>query len=197
MNEMHRQFRMGSDGITMVEVLVAISLGAVAMAVLFSIFVSGQGVYVQTRAETGANGDARAVLGLLANEIRSAGSDAAEFGIPGQGFVLASADTLHLMSDLNGDRTISVTEPPEDVLYAYNSGQGTLTRDAGAGPVVILDQIDSMTMRYLQDQGQVITPQADGHVDPDLVRAVEIAISVRTPKGSLEKVKGVFTKRNR
>ena len=197
MNVRRRQVRMDRDGITMVEVLLAITLGAVAMAVLFSIFLSGQGVYVQTRAETGANGDARAVLGLMGNEIRSAGSDAAEFGIPGGGFVLASTDTLHLMSDLNGDRTISVTEPPEDVLYAYDSGQGTLTRDTGSGPVVVLDQIDSMTMNYLEDQGLVIAPQANGHVDPDLVRAVEIAIAVRTPKGSLEKVKGVFTKRNR
>jgi Tfp pilus assembly protein PilW len=143
MNGLIRQFVTDRDGITLLEVILAISLGAVAMAVLFSIFISGQGVFIQTRAETGAHGDARVVLGLLANEIRSTGSDAAEFGIPSGGIVLATADSLHLMSDLNGDRTISVTEPPEDVLYAYDNAQGTLTRDMGTGPVVILDQIDS------------------------------------------------------
>jgi len=184
-------------GVTLVEVLIAVALGAVAAAVLFATFLGGQGVYIKTRNETGVHGDARVVLGLLANEIRSAGSDAGELGIPGQGIALARGDSLHLVSDLDGDRTIGLTEPPEDVLYVYDSTGGILTRDTGAGPVVLLDRIANLNLRFLDSNGQPLAAEASGRVDPEPIRAVEIQVSVRNLDGTTQELEGVYSFRAR
>ncbi len=184
-------------GITLVEILIAVSLGAVAAAVLFATLIGGQDVFIKTRAEAGAHGDAQAVLGLLANEIRAAGSDAGELGLPGAGIALARGDTLHIVSDLNGDRVISLSEPPEDVLYVFNSGEGQLTRDIGTGPVVLLDRVSNLVMTFLDENGQQLAPEANGRIAPDAVRAVQIVISIQTPNGSVEDVEGVYAMRIR
>jgi prepilin-type N-terminal cleavage/methylation domain-containing protein len=185
------------SGVTLVEVIIAIVLGSIAAMVLFAVFIGGQGVFIQTRSESGAYGDARVVLSLLANEIRSAGSDAGELGLQDNGLVVARGDSLHLMSDLDGDRAISLSEPPEDVLYVYDSGGGTFSRDTGSGPVVILDRVNALTMQFLDDQGQVLAAQGNGRVDAAEVRAVEIMIAIRQPDGTVEDVEGVFSLRNR
>lgn len=185
------------SGVTMVEVIIAIALGSIAAMVLFAVFIGGQGVFIQTRAESGAYGDARVVLSLLANEIRSAGSDAGELGLQNNGVVLARGDSLHLMSDLDGDRAISLSEPPEDVLYVYDSVGGTLSRDTGSGPVVILERVNTISLQFLDDQGQVLAAQGNGRVDAGQVRAVEVTIAIRQPDGTVEDVEGVFSLRNR
>lgn len=184
-------------GITLVEILIAVVLGAVAAAVLFATFLGGQDVFIKTRNETGNHGDARVVLGLLASEIRSAGSDAGELGLPGQGIALARGDSLHLMSDLNGDRTIGLSEPPEDVLYVYDSTAGFLTRDTGAGPIVLLDRIASLNLQFLDTDGQPIAAEANGRVDVSLIRAVEIDVSIRNNDGTTQDLEGVYTFRAR
>jgi len=186
-----------NSGITLVEVLIAVVLGTIAAAVLFATFLGGQDVFIKTRNETGTHGDARVVLGLLAGEIRSAGSDAGELGLPGQGIALARGDSLHLVSDLDGNRAIGLSEPPEDVLYVYDSAGGFLTRDTGAGPIVLLDRIANLNIQFLDDAGQPLAAEGNGRVDPDPIRAVEIEISIRNNDGTTQDLEGVYTFRAR
>ncbi len=184
-------------GLTLVEVLIGIAMGSIAAAVLFATFLGSRDVYVKNQTETNVHGDAQAVLGLLANEIRAAGSDATELGLTGRGVAMASSDSLHLVSDLDGDGTIGVTEPPEDVVYAYDRAAGTLTRDTGTGPVVLLEGIESLDLRYLDANNQALPAGGNGHVDPDSLRAVEITLSVRKPDGTTENLTRVYAFRAR
>lgn len=139
-------------GFTLVEMMVGLTLGAIGAAVLFSIFMGTQSTYIDTKEEAFEGGDTRAAIGMMAQEVRSAGSNPGN--IPFQRLATATSDSMRIISDLDGDGVIEANvEPSEDVVYFYDSGSGTLQRDPGTGAVVLISQLESMAFEYFDNQG--------------------------------------------
>lgn len=152
---LHQRFAREDAGFTLVEMMVGLTLGAIGAAVLFSIFIGTQHTYVATQNEAFEGGDTRAAVGMLAQEVRSAGSDARSIGI--QPLAAASGDSMRILSDLDGDGAIQTAiEPSEDVVYFYDSESATLQRDPGTGPVTMLTDLQDFTFQYFDAQGNQV-----------------------------------------
>jgi prepilin-type N-terminal cleavage/methylation domain-containing protein len=168
-------------GFTLAEMMVGLTLGAIGSAVLFSIFVGTQSAYLDTQKIVFGGGDTRAVLGLMTQEIRSAGSDERNIGI--QRIALASQDSLRLISDLDGNGVIAAaSEPAENVVYFYDATSKTLERDTGGGAAMLMEGVVSFAFRYLDAQGN---PVANGDLNLQqrgLVRSIAMNMVLEPAK---------------
>jgi len=181
-------------GFTLVELMVGLSLSAIAGAVLFSIFVGSQRMYYDTREMVGDTGDSRVVLGMLAHEIRSAGSDLASANV--QTIADAQLEALRLQSDLDGDGVIEFTEPPEDVTYSYDSSAKTLSRDTGvSGPITLLEDV-TMYFEYMDKNGTVVGPPPLDSAQRATVRTVVVHVRRDHPNGTYDTMQTSISLRN-
>ncbi len=180
-SNLHRK-RIGCSGFTIVEMIIGLALAGVAATVVFSIFISTQSMYYDTRTQMVSQSDTRVVLGMLAQEIRSAGSDVASIGV--ERLITCAGDTLRVQSDLDADGIIeSATEPSEDVTWYYNSSNNTLMRSTGAGAMDVMTNVRAFDLNFLDAQGQVLGPMPLSSADRKLVRAVRISMVVDVDDG--------------
>ncbi len=179
MNTRIRDFtpsRTGHDGFTLVEMMVALSLMAVAGLVVFSIFVSSQNSFYDTRQALQSQSDSRVVLSMLGQDIRSAGSDL-QGGI--QGLMFCDADSLRILSDLNVNGIIeAAAEPAEDVTWIYDATNDRLLRRTPTGQMVLVDDVQSFGIEYLDAAGNVIGPVPLAPADRVRVRAIRFDMTV-------------------
>ena len=170
-------------GMTLVEMLVALSLFGVAMGVIFGFLTSSRRSYSSMSARVETQQNIRAVLGLMSSEVRSAGCD------PGQtGFTklpLAGAQTFECRMDLNGNSAIETTEPAEDVTYAYVTNTRELTRNSGGGAQVVLRGITAVDFRYYDVTGALLAARPLSAADRARVRFVEFDITGESDRGEL------------
>lgn len=179
MSRIHQNHaRRDARGFTIVEMVVAISLAAVATAVIFTIFVSTQSMYYDTRTMMETQSDSRIVFGLMSQEIRSAGSDVRNVGV--QRLVYAADDTLRIQSDINGDGVLnSVDEPAEDVTYLYDGVEETLVRRTGSGDMLLMSDVVGMQLRYMAANGTNLGPLPLDTAQRARVRAIGITVDFR------------------
>jgi len=178
---MHR-----NDGFTIAELLVGMTLAAIAGVVLFNVFVSTQGAYYESRDITSNQSELRIVMGMMTQEIRSAGSDAQELGVNRLGE--ASAARFTVQSDLNADGAIDAfNEPAEQVTYSFDADNETLTRSTAAGDVVLLDNVTAFQATYLDVNGDALGPLPLTQAQREQVRAVGISITVEPDNDEIER----------
>lgn len=183
-NPKKKPARLGHDGMTLIELMVGFSLAAVAAVVVYTVFVSTQGAYHDTKDITEVQGDARVVLGMIAQEIRAAGSDPnnddALFPEP---LAQCDEDTLRMQSDFDGNGTFdALAEPPEDVIWFYDAGSFTIVRRTPAGDMPILRNVTDVAFAYLDDQGNALDTFPLDLETRRRVRAVRVEIQVRVSR---------------
>lgn len=165
-------------GMTVMELMVAFSLASVAAAVVYTVFISTQGSFVAARNETEHEQDVRVVLGILTQDIRSAGSDVSGIGI--DRFALAQPDTMRVLSDIDGDGVLSaVAEPSEDVMWFYDAGSESVMRRTGGGDAALLRDVTEFSFRYLDGTGNPIAALPLSVADRARVRAVAVDLRLR------------------
>lgn len=189
-----RSILVDQRGLTLIEMTVGLALSAIAMAVLFGMFVGTQSMYYDTRDMAGDTGDARVVLSMLSQEIRSAGCDPTGLGL--DGIAHATLDTLRLQSDLDGDQAIEFTLPPEDVTYAYDPSQKALMRDTGTGATVFMRGLESLTFSYRDAAGNTVGGAALTPAERARVAVVGITMTLRRFDEELVDIEGSFSLRN-
>lgn len=183
-------------GFTLIELIVGLGISAMALVALMGLFIGIQGKHYETRKAVTDMGDVRVALGLLAGEVRSAGSDAVERNIAGDGLLVATPDTLSLISDLDGDEVIEFTEPPEMVRYVYDPVQESLTRDTGDGPVQLVQNVSACEFVYRDAAGSRLIPGVAGATTLD-VRTVQLRITINGGDGREETRQSTYMLRNR
>lgn len=181
MNKLLRR-RFGIRGFTLVELMVAISLMGVAGLVIFGVFVSSQSSLVDTQQVLDAQSDTRIVLGMIAQDIRSAGSDL-QGVIPG--LAVCSNDSVRVMSDLNVNGLIDVGSiPAEDITWVWNSADETLLRATSVETIAIVRNVSAFAINYLDAAGADILPLPLTATDRSRVRAVQVFLTVRLDDGN-------------
>jgi prepilin-type N-terminal cleavage/methylation domain-containing protein len=147
---------LNNAGLTLIELMISILIFGIIMTVMFSVFSSTNRLYqnVQERADMQMN--SRTAIEVLAQEIRSVGSDPTRAGLGG--IMIANTDTIRVQSDLNGDGAIQTTEPAEDVTYYFDPGTETLFRDPGTGPQIMVEDVSVLTFTYFNAADVAIAP---------------------------------------
>ncbi len=167
-------------GMTLVELMVAISIFAVVTAVIFTFLTNSRASYSDMSSRVEFQQATRAVLGLMSAELRTAGCNPNDATF--ERFAWAGADAYECRMDLNGTKAIEITEPAEDVRYAFNPATHELIRNNGAGGQVILRNITALDVRYFDPTGVELARPLSA-ANRARIRSVQIDISGTTERG--------------
>ena len=103
------------SGFTLVELMIAMTIGLIIMAALSSTFVMQRKIYDVQEQTVEMMQNARAGMDMMSREIRMAGYDPT--GLANAGIVIVLTDKIYITMDLGGDNT---GDPPDGVLDDSN-----------------------------------------------------------------------------
>lgn len=200
-----RIFRLArtEHGFTLAELLVVCAVIALVMAGLLVMLQSGQQTYLVGSNQVEAQQTARLAIDRVVQDIRNAGfcptcaNGVTPFNAitPQTGGVL-SASSFVIQNDWDGtwngtsgispsgtvsytvmdaSGTVTTTQRGERIIYAYNNGAGTLTRQeigVDATALTLASGINSLTFSYLDSSGATTTTPANA-------RTVVITLTTR------------------
>jgi prepilin-type N-terminal cleavage/methylation domain-containing protein len=168
-------------GMTLTEMMVSLAIFAVAMAVVFTFLVNSRRSYSDVSERVEYQQAMRGAITLISGELRTAGCDPLDTGF--DRFTLADASQFQCRMDLDGDGTISVTEPAENAFYQYLPASQELTRDSGNGPQTILRNVLAFNVAYFDATGNLLGPLPLSAGDRETIRIVEITITGESDRG--------------
>ena len=167
-------------GFTLVELLIAMTIGLIILTALSSTFLLQRDIYDDQEQIVEMVQTTRAAMDMMSGEIRMAGYDpkgtmqrsdptGAKFvGIP------YDANKLEIYADLNGDE--DTDEPHEYIKYTMDSVfPFEIRRDTGGGRQEFALNIQSFTFDYFDSNGNSTTTTAN-------IRQIKITITARTSK---------------
>jgi type IV pilus assembly protein PilW len=174
---MNYYYKNNERGFTLVEMLIAMTIGLIIMAALSSTFLMQRKTYDVQEQIVEMVQTARAAMDMMTREIRMAGYDptgtmqrsdptGAKFvGIP------YDADKLQIYADLNGDE--DTDDSHEYIKYTMDSDYPfEIRRDTGGGRQEFALNIQSFTFEYFDSNGNPTATTAD-------IRQTEITIIAR------------------
>ena len=176
---------LNNQGFTMVELLVAMVVSLLAVAAIFSTFLSQHKSYLVQEEIAVMQQNIRAAMYYMQREIRMAGCDPQ--GTANAEIDVANADTIRFTEDVwdgsdGGDPDGAVDDPNENITYSLSGNN--LVRDTGGGDQVVAENIDALDFVYLDGASppNVLNPGgADVAIaDRSKIRSVEITIVART-----------------
>lgn len=163
-------------GFTAAELLVAMGLSAVAAVIIYSVFFSTRNAYFDTRGVSEAQSDSRSVMGLLSQDLRSAGSDPRRIGL--QRLPAADLASVRVQNDANGNGVIDAAgEPAEDVTWTFDPDNGTIVRTTPQGAAALLGNVTDLQFTYLDAGGNALGPLPLSPENRNLVRAVDVSLT--------------------
>lgn len=163
------------DGMTVVELMVALVIFGVIIGVVFGFLTESRQSYTRTRMKAQQQQGLRAVMSLVTREVRSAGCDPAGAGF--ERIPLADVRQFRCRMDLNGDTDVVDTAPAEDVTYSFNAGTGELTRTAGGAAAVILRDLVDVQFLYYDENGGLLNAVPLSATDRAEIRSVDLVMS--------------------
>ena len=166
-----------SAGLTLIELMIATSILAVAIFTVTSIMVQSSRLQQRTARRADVQADCRQMMSLMTTELRQAGADPGNPPLGLAGIVAADSTLIHVRSDLDGNGFISSTEPSEDVTYALVDSTGVITRDPGTGPAVALSNVTGMSLTYFDSDNNPVVPLPLSVVDAARVRSIGLSIT--------------------
>ncbi|MFO8085827.1 MAG: prepilin-type N-terminal cleavage/methylation domain-containing protein [Desulfobacterales bacterium] len=172
------------SGLTLIELLIAMAVGSIIIAAIYSVYISQVRSQATQRAALEMQQGLRAALTIMELEIRTAGVD--PLGTAGARVLVADVDEFHFTRDIGGrvvdgmDQFDGDTDDPnENVRYAVNTN-GDLGRDTGNSGILmpLLDNVDAINFVYLDRMGEpIVTPVATEALDA--IRQVQITVVER------------------
>ncbi len=162
-------------GFTLVELLVAMTMGLVVLAAVLQIFVSQNRTSAVQQEVLYAQQNVRAAMDLMVRETRNAGYDPQDNGF--NAIQTATSDSIRVLSNLSGDDEAgNPDDANEDVTYTIDNANRELERN---GTVMIKDVVpNSLQFTYYKADGSSFVP-ADQN-DRDDIRVVAIQFQVHT-----------------
>ncbi|MBW1773889.1 MAG: PilW family protein [Deltaproteobacteria bacterium] len=154
---------MQENGVTLVELLVAMTIGLVVMAAIYSTYISQQQQYLVQEQVSGMQQNLRASVYFIARETRMAGYDPTESG----NFALTNVtldgngdSTITFQADFDDDGTLGADET---IAYSiFDSGADGITdlaRNDGGGNQLLAQGVESLGLAYAFDE------DGDGELD--------------------------------
>ena len=163
-------------GASLIELFITLALLGIILAAVCTSFVSQRKVAAVHSQRGALIQQAQAALDLLTRELRRAGTHPT-----GATFtpVTYSATQLEIRADLNGNGTTDTNnDPDEHLIYAYDSTNKRITRDAGNGAQPLVEHIRAFTFQYLDSTGNPVLSSSPT-VNSD-IRQLQISITAQT-----------------
>ena len=167
-------------GFTLVELLVAVTIGMVVMAGIYSTYFSQQKSGRANEQLTGLQQNLRVAMFFMEREIRMAGCDPS--GQANARIITAQAQTLRFTEDINGDG--DTNDSDEDITYSLYDSSGDGDNDlgravGGSTRQPIAENIDALDFQYLDASGSVTATVAS-------IRSVQITVVARADRADPE-----------
>jgi prepilin-type N-terminal cleavage/methylation domain-containing protein len=176
--------RTGEHGFTLMELLVAMGVALVVGAGAVS-FIRAQSLAMKTQmAQTDLNDEARAVVELMAREIRLAGyNPRCILGpAPVSAIVSAGPQQLRVQYDLNENGALDTgAAASEDVTYQYNATSHAIERVVGGVASEVAADVPAagFAFKYYQSNGTEIVGTGTGGALTAAQMAAVYAVSVK------------------
>ena len=157
-----------TGGFTLIEMLIAMAIGAVMMAAIVDTFVTQRKSYDLQEQIAEMTQNARIGMDMLNREIRMAGYNPA-----GAAFDAIPYDTTKLerRSDLNGDGDAG--GDGETIAYFYDSETRQIIREANGVQQPLAENITDFAFNYLDKAGVAVSDPAD-------IYQIQVSITART-----------------
>jgi type IV pilus assembly protein PilW len=182
--------RMGDQGFTVVEFLIACALLSVLMAAMVKFFTMINYTYTTQNAAANLQQVVRTGIDIMTQNIRMAGFN--PFKLPGVGIQADSSDdSIHFSYDENEDGIIDDENDAEDdneiVRYFHEDNQ--LKRQIGDGNRMgLIDNVSDLTFTYLDGNDQVTA-------DTNAIKTVEISMTVTESAGRRQTISRTYATR--
>jgi len=173
------------SGFTLVELLIAMTIGLIILTALSSTFLMQRKIYDIQEQVVEMVQNARAAMDMMTREIRMAGYDPTGAGFDG---ITYDADQLQIQANIDDDEDIINTDGSyddnENITYAYYDENSAypyqIKRKTGNGNFVsFAENIEAFTFDYLEADGVTkVTTTADN----DKIRQIKVTITARTTK---------------
>ncbi|RZB30605.1 MAG: hypothetical protein SRB1_02885 [Desulfobacteraceae bacterium Eth-SRB1] len=173
------------SGFTLVELLIAMTIGLLILAALSSTFLMQRKTYDIQEQIVEMVQTARAAMDMMTREIRMAGYDPTDAGFDG---ITYNADQLQIQADIDNDAGTGVPDGDtgdanENIVYKYyNTSEYPyqIKRKTGNGSFQpFAENIQPFTFEYLDSAGSATTTTAD-------IRQIKITITARTSKADAD-----------
>ena len=182
--------RMGIQGFTVIEFLIACALLSVLMAAMVKFFTMINYTYTTQNAAANLQQVVRTGIDIMTQNIRMAGFNPLK--LAGVGIQADSSDiSIHLSYDENADGIIDDEDDPDDnneiVRYFHEDNQ--LKRQIGGGNRVgIIDNVTDLEFTYLDVNDNVTEI-------PSAIKSVEISMTVTEPAGRRQTISRTYATR--
>ena len=174
------------NGFTLVELLIAMTIGLIILAALSSTFLMQRKIYDVQEQIVEMVQTARAAMDMMTREIRMAGYDPTGAGFDG---ITYDADQLEIKADMyktknTGNPDGDTDDSNEHIIYKYYDKDSSypyqIKRKTGNGNFQpFAENIQSFTFEYLDNAGSSPTTTAD-------IRQIRITITARTSKADAD-----------
>jgi len=166
------------NGFTLVELLIAMTIGLIILAALSSTFLLQRKTYDVQEQIVEMVQTARAAMDMMTREIRMAEYDPRkkDYGATFDGITYNSSQ-LQILADLNGNG--STADSNENITYTYDGTDFQIDRNTGGGAQPFAENIQSFTFDYLDSNGNSTTTTAD-------IRQMRITITARASKADAD-----------
>jgi type IV pilus assembly protein PilW len=169
--------RRGEQGLTLLEVLLAMAIGGLLLGAIVGTFILQSKSYDVQEQMTEMVQTARAAMDMIGREVRMAGYDPTGAGFDGISYHSAQ---LQLLADLRG---ANATDPPdgdtndpnENITYVYDSKNLQIDRNTGGGNQPFAENIEAFAFAYLGKDGHPTATTAD-------IQQIRVTITARTAK---------------
>ena len=166
------------SGFTLVELLIAMTIGLIILAALSSTFLMQRKIYDVQEQIVEMVQTTRAAMDMMTMEIRMAGYDPTGAGFDG---ITYDDDQLEIKADMyqtnkTGDPDGDTDDSNENIIYTMDSDYPfEIRRNTGGGRQPFAENIQSFTFNYLDSTGSATATTAD-------IRQITITITVRSAK---------------
>jgi len=167
-----------SRGLTLIELMIALSIGMIILGALTTTFILQRKAYNIQEQVIEMTQIARAAMDMIGREVRMAGyfnsakpmqcdssADPDFVGIP------ATASCLEILADLTGDGDTG--DANEHIIYTFDSDERMIRRNTGGGAQPFAENIQNFSFTYLDSDGNPATTDA-------AIRNIRITITART-----------------
>ncbi|HKW15502.1 MAG TPA: prepilin-type N-terminal cleavage/methylation domain-containing protein [Candidatus Krumholzibacteria bacterium] len=179
-NTMTRQ--PGTAGVTLVELMISLVIFGVVLIILNTVFISSNRVYGSTAMRAGQQMSQLVGLSVITEELRTAGCDPNQNGLAA--FAAATANSVHIQADFNGDGALQTAEPSENVTFTWTQNTQTVSRDPGTGAQVFMRNVSAFQFQYYDAANTELVPPLTA-AQRDLIRSVRVAFTTTTNRGGV------------
>ena len=133
-----------SDGFTLVELMVSITLLSILLTAVYSVFQVNLNTVMVQESRQEAQEYARSILYIMVRELRNAGYTPT--GAACAGIVAANSQSIRFRSDLDGDGDCSDTD--EDITYTYDAVAKGITRQVAGSAAETLTDSNATALQF-------------------------------------------------